>query len=602
MLGAIIGDIIGSVYEWNNIKTTEFPLFSRGCTPTDDSVMSIAVADGLIRSFRKDEETIKQALVASMQHYGRKYPRAGYGGRFYDWLMSDDPQPYNSWGNGSAMRVSSVGWMAASLADAEELARVTAEVTHNHEEGVCGAQAIAAAVYMARAKCSKEEIKGYIEKYHGYDLTVPLDEIREGYNFDVSCKGSVPWAICAFLEAGSYEEAVRLAVSIGGDSDTIACMAGAIAEAYFGIPEKIKKKGLEILDDYLKSKLKEYRSFYHEYCAEPDDGVRSHVKAMLKGPYAGGNPKIEEALKKWHEGSCIADQIPALLDVIVGEMREDLEVLTAVSFPEGIPEIPENRTDEELEVRVPVDFRTLGTEDGTNWVVAFTNAAESNKGEKTDTMPILFTDLIDLAQNIMKCDGIAINPFGDHINIPHNILKIMLNLVRPVPQDVQDLNAGAEAYQKGDYETAVRLYQKAADAGNVTALSNLGYCYYYGRSIPVDKEKARSCWEKAAALGDVCSIYKLGDMYRNGDLPEDPVFSKKLYMQAFHRAVEEKDLWNYPDVFLRILKHCRDQFDPEDLKKIAEDCVKGLEERIEQGDQYSERLLEEAKEIRGRLE
>ena len=602
MLGAIIGDIIGSVYEWNNIKTTEFPLFSKRCRPTDDSVMSIAVADGLIRSFRKDEETIKKALIASMQHYGRKYPRAGYGGRFYDWLMSDDPQPYNSWGNGSAMRVSSVGWMAASLVDAEELARVTAEVTHNHEEGVRGAKAIAAAVYMARAKCSKEEIKGYIEKYHGYELSVSLDEIRDDYDFDVSCKGSVPWAIRAFLEAGSYEEAVRLAVSIGGDSDTIACMAGSIAGPFFGIPENIKKSGLAILDDYLKDKLKEYRSFYNEYCAEPDGLTRSRVKAMLKGPYAGGNPKIEEALKKWHEGSCIADQIPALLDIIAGEMREDLEVLTAVSFPEGMAKIPEDPAEEETVLRVPVEFRILGSDDGTNWAVAFTNAAESTKGEKTSTMPILFTDLIDIAEDVMKCDGIAINPFGDHIKIPNSILKIMLNLARPVPRDVQDLNAGAEAYQKGDYETAVRLYQKAADAGNVTALSNLGYCYYYGRSIPVDKEKARSCWEKAAALGDVCSIYKLGDMYRNGDLPEDPVFSGNLYMQAFHKAVEEKDLWNYPDVSLRILKYCRDEFDPEDLKKIAEDCVKGLEERIKQGDTHSGRLLEEAKEIRGRLE
>ncbi len=433
MLGAIIGDIIGSVYEWNNIKTTEFPLFSKGCRPTDDSVMSIAVADGIIRSFRKDEETIKQAIVASMQHYGRKYPRAGYGGRFSEWIQSDDPQPYNSWGNGSAMRVSSVGWMAASLADAEGLAKITAEVTHNHEEGIRGAQAIAAAVYLARAKCSKEEIKEYIEKYYEYDLSVPLDEIREEYDFDVSCQGSVPWAIRAFLEAGSYEEAVRLAISIGGDSDTIACMAGAIAEPYYGIPKEIKKKGLEILDEYLKTKLKNYRDFYHKNCAAPEDFVRSQIKSLIKGPYAGGNPAIEEVLKAWHETSRKGDQVPHVVDVIVEEMRKELEVITPVYFPDGAPDISKMRTEQPEEVILSFNFRTIGTDDGKNWVVAFTDISECEKGGKTSTFPILFTDLIGFALDTAECDGIAINPFGDFINIPNNILKKMLEVSKPVP-------------------------------------------------------------------------------------------------------------------------------------------------------------------------
>ncbi len=269
MLGAIIGDIIGSVYEWHNVKTTEFPLFSKHCRPTDDSVMSIAVADGLIRSFRQDEETIKRAVIESMQHYGRKYPNAGYGGSFRRWLGSRDPQPYNSWGNGSGMRVSSAGWLASSLAETENLAKLTAEVTHNHPEGIRGAQAVAAGVYLARAKRGKEEIQEYIEKRYGYDLSIPLDEIRAEYEFDVSCQGSVPWAIRAFLEGGSYEETVRLAVSIGGDSDTIACMAGAIAEPFFGIPEEIKEKGVGIMDEYLRGKVEKFRGFYHMCCGEP---------------------------------------------------------------------------------------------------------------------------------------------------------------------------------------------------------------------------------------------------------------------------------------------------------------------------------------------
>ena len=261
MLGAIIGDIIGSVYEWHNIKTTDFPLFQKRCRPTDDSIMTIAVAEGLVSSWEKGEEEIRKAVIQSMQAWGRKYPDAGYGGSFRKWLRSANPQPYNSWGNGSAMRVSSVGWLYSSLTEVEKMARLTAEVTHNHPEGIRGAQALAAAVFLARTKPDKNIIKAYLEEKYGYDLTKSLDEIRPGYVFDVSCQGSVPQAIRAFLEGGSYEETVRLAVSIGGDSDTIACMAGSAAEAYYGIPEEIKTKGLRYLDDCQRESVNSFRRF-----------------------------------------------------------------------------------------------------------------------------------------------------------------------------------------------------------------------------------------------------------------------------------------------------------------------------------------------------
>lgn len=261
MLGAVLGDIIGSVYEWNNIKTTKFPLFKNGCEPTDDSVMTIAVADGLMRAWGKGEEEIKKSIVSSMQYYGRKYPYAGYGGRFNAWLASDDPQPYNSWGNGSGMRVSSVGWLFDDLAEVEHMAALTAEVTHNHTEGIKGAQAIATCVFLARTQSGKENIKTHVESAYGYDISTPLDVIRPTYRFDVSCQGSVPQAIRAFLEGSSYEECVRLAVSIGGDTDTIACMTGAIAEAYYGIPEEIKTEGLTYIDSFLQEKIGEFRTF-----------------------------------------------------------------------------------------------------------------------------------------------------------------------------------------------------------------------------------------------------------------------------------------------------------------------------------------------------
>lgn len=263
MLGAIIGDMIGSVYEWHNIKTTDFPLFGPGCRPTDDSVMTIAVAEGLMQSYGKDDDAIRQKVIDAMRFYGRRYPNAGYGGKFYGWIHTDDPKPYNSWGNGSAMRVSSVGWLFDDLSQVLQMAALTAEVTHNHPEGIKGAKAIAAAVFMARKGMGKAQIKTFIEEMFDYDLDTPLSLIRPAYAFDVSCQGSVPQAIRAFLEADSYEQAVRLAVSLGGDSDTIACMAGAISEAAFGIPKDIKREGMTHLDDFLTGRVKSFRNFYH---------------------------------------------------------------------------------------------------------------------------------------------------------------------------------------------------------------------------------------------------------------------------------------------------------------------------------------------------
>lgn len=281
MLGAIIGDVIGSVYEWNNIKTTEFPLFNSYCRPTDDSVMTIAVADGLMRSWGQDDDAVKTAVVKSMQYYGRKYPNAGYGGSFRRWIVSANPQPYNSWGNGSAMRVSSVAWLYDNLEDVMHMAELTAAVTHNHEEGIKGAMALASVIFLARAHCDKKDIKDFVEKTFGYDLSASLDVIRPEYGFDVSCQGSVPQAICAFLEADSYEEAVRLAVSIGGDSDTIACMAGAAAEGFYGIPDQIKREGLRHIDNYLFSKVKKFRSFYHEHSGRPGPTWKEQMKKII---------------------------------------------------------------------------------------------------------------------------------------------------------------------------------------------------------------------------------------------------------------------------------------------------------------------------------
>lgn len=248
MLGALVGDIIGSVYEFCNTKSTDFQLFYGRSRFTDDSVMTLAVAKWLL----EDEAHTLHYLVYCMQELGQRYSFAGYGGRFGRWLFEDNPQPYDSWGNGAGMRVSPVGLYARTLDEALALAAVTASVSHNHPEGVKGAQAIAASIYLCKEGKSKAEIKKYIERAFDYNLNRTIAEIRPGYEFDESCQGSVPEAIIAFLEGNSFEEVLRLAISLGGDSDTIACMACAIAACMYPIPDDIAKKCDELLTDDLR--------------------------------------------------------------------------------------------------------------------------------------------------------------------------------------------------------------------------------------------------------------------------------------------------------------------------------------------------------------
>lgn len=242
MYGAILGDIIGSPYEFDQgNKSKTFPLFSQRSTYTDDTVMTIAVAEAFMGA-PEDETEIKKRLVASMQKWGRRYPGAGYGLRFCDWLEADHPQPYNSFGNGSAMRVSSVAWLYDDLDTVRRMARLSAEVTHNHPEGIKGAEATASAIFLARTGSSKAEIKAYIEDQFGYVLSRSCDEIRPGYYHVESCQETVPEAITAFLEGDSFEDVIRTAVSLGGDCDTLTCIAGSIAEGFYGIPEELKKE------------------------------------------------------------------------------------------------------------------------------------------------------------------------------------------------------------------------------------------------------------------------------------------------------------------------------------------------------------------------
>ena len=254
ILGAIAGDIIGSVYEFDNIKTVDFELFNDESKFTDDSVLTVATMDVLLN---------KTGYAEVYQRYGRAYPHRGYGSNFKDWIDSDNPKPYNSWGNGSAMRVSPVGWYCNTMEDVLAEAKRSAVVTHNHAEGVKGAQAAAAAVFLARTGKSKAEIKTFIAGSFGYDLDRKLDDIRPDYTFDVSCQGSAPEAIIAFLESTDFESAIRLAVSIGGDSDTIACITGGIAEAFYQeIPPVIVANVLRILPKPMCKLIEDFSAKY----------------------------------------------------------------------------------------------------------------------------------------------------------------------------------------------------------------------------------------------------------------------------------------------------------------------------------------------------
>ena len=257
IIGGIIGDIVGSFYESQNYKSTDIALFTKRTRFTDDTVMTIAVADWLVNG---------GSLQVTMPNWGNKYPIRGYGGMFRQWLFySEDRKPYNSFGNGSGMRVSPCGYYGNSMEEVLELAKQSAEVTHNHPEGIKGAQAIAAAIFLARQHTSKEEIRDYIERTFGYDLHRTCAYIRPRYQFDVTCQGSCPEAIIAFLDSESYLSAIRLAVSLGGDSDTIACMTGGIAAAFYGIPAWIVKY---VVTEYLPQDMRELIQRFDEVCAE----------------------------------------------------------------------------------------------------------------------------------------------------------------------------------------------------------------------------------------------------------------------------------------------------------------------------------------------
>ena len=296
MLGAIVGDIIGSAYEFNNTKRKEFHLFTPRSKFTDDTVMTLAVARWLC----DEKEHRKETLVQRMQELGRRYPTAGYAGSFMRWLYNPEPRPYNSYGNGSAMRVSPVAFYAHSLQEALGLAKISAEVTHNHPEGIKGAQAIASSIYLARHGATKEEIKSYAEEQFHYDLSRQLDDIRPTYSYDMSCQNTVPQALLAFLEGANFEDVIRSAVSIGGDSDTIAAMAGGIAQAFYVIPKKLSSYCYALLTPELRGVLNDFEDLLG--CREADPfNIERFIEAQnTSNTYRQALVEMQQGHKQTH--------------------------------------------------------------------------------------------------------------------------------------------------------------------------------------------------------------------------------------------------------------------------------------------------------------
>ena len=296
MLGAIVGDIIGSAYEFKNTKRKEFHLFTPKSKFTDDTVMTLAVARWLC----DDKEHCKETLVQRMQELGRRYPTAGYAGSFMRWLYNPEPQPYNSYGNGSAMRVSPVAFYAHSLQEALGLAKISAEVTHNHSEGIKGAQAIASSIYLARHGATKREIKSYVEENFHYDLSQQLNDIRPTYSYDMSCQHTVPQALLAFLEGANFEDVIRSAVSIGGDSDTIAAMAGGIAQAFYVIPKKLSSYCYALLTPELRGVLNDFEDLLG--CREADPfNIERFIEAQnTSNTYRQALVEMQQGHKQTH--------------------------------------------------------------------------------------------------------------------------------------------------------------------------------------------------------------------------------------------------------------------------------------------------------------
>ena len=400
MYGAILGDMIGAPYEFDlGNKSKEFPLFCAASHYTDDTVMTIAVAEALLDHRFEDDDALRSAIVGSLRKWGRKYANAGYGGRFAHWLRAKDPHPYGSYGNGSAMRVSAAGWLFDTLEETRAMARLTAEVTHNHPEGIKGAEATASAIFLARTGHGKDEIRDYIVREFCYDLSRTCDEIRPNYRHVESCKGTVPEAITAFLEGTDFEDVIRTAVSLGGDCDTLTCIAGSIAEAFYGVPEKLK--------DECRSRLpKDMLDILARF-----DIAREHGHDAFTDPFLTGNGMIEEAIARYYQERT-QDNLYAVINAILYRMHANGHFLIPAA-------VQEDGTSFEL--------HHIQDNDGKLWLAVFTSREEYKKGQEASVLSYFIDAFLVMCADMQE-EGIVINPWGQSFPLTKDLINLLLQV------------------------------------------------------------------------------------------------------------------------------------------------------------------------------
>ena len=423
MYGAILGDMVGAPYEFDRgDKSKDFEMFGQGIHYTDDTVMSIAVAEALLSAGKDaDEQTIKEAVVSSMRKWGRRYPNAGYGGGFRRWLTSRKPQPYNSWGNGSAMRVSSVGWLYDTEERTREVARWTAEVTHNHPEGIKGAEATALSIFMARNGRPKDEIRLYECVNFDYDLSRTCDEIRPDYHHVESCQETVPEAFTAFYEGEDFEDVIRTAVSLGGDSDTLTCIAGGMAEAYYGIPLSFEAEvRFRLPDDMLKVL---------------DQFDRARGRGRIDDDYAPSNRRIDEEIEEFYKDGS-NENLGRIIYALRNAVWDGCYVLVPVVAPENAIQMFDIdklkvgdvvTSDEDLHFK----FQHLETDDGRSWAVFFTSEMQYREGISSDIIRMDLRQLLEGFQGDGAEAGLVINPWGKKFLLTKDLIKVVLNLNKP---------------------------------------------------------------------------------------------------------------------------------------------------------------------------
>ncbi len=418
MYGAILGDIIGSPFEFDRgDKTKDFKLFSRRSHYTDDSVMTLAVCEALLKVGQ--DATVKEiedAVISSMQSWGRRYPHAGYGGYFRRWLTACHPEPYNSFGNGSAMRVSAAGWLYDSLEKTRTVAKATANVTHNHPEGIKGAEATASAIFMARNGSSKEEIKKYIENEFHYDLNRTLDEIRPSYHMDETCQKTVPEAIIAFLEAKDFEDAIRNAVSLGGDTDTLGAITGSIAEAYYRIPEWLMTECRKRINRDMRVVLDDF----NDALSNQDD-------------FPDSNKMIEDAIDQYYVQNNKDGMLVFMKTLLIsieqgGELVVPYITTHSILSEEQLNSI--NIGDAfTLNHDVKLKLETVKDVKGNEWMGVFTSTNEMHKGSSGNVQ--INQSILSILQSVLdleEVNGIVINPFGKHIQINKNMIALLISI------------------------------------------------------------------------------------------------------------------------------------------------------------------------------